>query len=90
MEGRDQPQALSAAERAIEALRRRDAAGARMAVAAAVERDGTGTFGRLADAVYLAASELESEGEIGESTWNHLADAVGPGPLQDLVEAARG
>lgn len=89
MDGQQQRQALSAAERAIEALGRADAAGARMAVAAAVERDQVGAFARLADAIYLAASELEAEGEISEGTWNQLADAVGPGPLQGLVEQVR-
>jgi hypothetical protein len=49
-----------------------------------------GLFGALADAVHLAASELEQSGEITASTWNALADAVGPGPLQGLVEANRG
>jgi hypothetical protein len=90
MDGKLQRQALTAAERAIEALGRRDPAGARMAVAVAVERDQIGAFSQLADAVYLAASQLESESEIDESTWNTLADAVGPGPLQGLVEQARG
>ncbi len=90
MDGQQQRQALTAAERAIEALGRGDPAGARMAVAAAVERDQVGAFARLADAVYLAASELEEDGEIGEATWNQLADAVGPGPLQALVEQMRG
>jgi hypothetical protein len=90
MDGQLQRQALTAAERAIEALGRRDAAAARMAVATAVERDQVGLFGALADAVHLAASELEQSGEITASTWNALADAVGPGPLQGLVEANRG
>jgi hypothetical protein len=90
MDGQLQRQALTAAEHAIDALSRRDPAGARMAVAAAVERDQIGMFSRLADAVYLAASQLEEEDEIDESTWNTLADAVGPGPLQGLVEQARG
>lgn len=90
MDGQLQRQALSAAEHAIEALGRRDPAGARMAVATAVERDQVGVFSRLADAVYLAAARLESDDEIDESTWDTLADAVGPGPLQALVEQARG
>lgn len=85
-----QRQALAAAEQAIEALGRRDPSGARMAVAVTVERDQMGMFSRFADAVYLAASELEHDGELSSSTWNHLADAVGPGPLQGLVEQARG
>lgn len=89
MDGQLQRQALNAAERAIEALGRGDPAAARMAISTAVERDQIGAFSRLADAVYLAASELESEGEIGEATWNQLADAVAPGPLVALVEAVR-
>ncbi|GIU92506.1 MAG: hypothetical protein KatS3mg011_1412 [Acidimicrobiia bacterium] len=90
MEGRLQRQALSAAERAIEALGRGDPGAARMAVATAVERDQIGAFSRLADAVYLAASELEHEGRISESTWDQLTDAVSPGPLVALVESVRG
>lgn len=90
MDGKLQRQALTAAERAIEALGRRDPAGARMAVAVAVERDQIGAFSQLADAVYLAATHLEAEDEIDQSTWNTLADAVGPGPLQALVEQVRG
>ncbi len=90
MDGHLQRQALNAAERAIEALGRRDPAGARMAIATAVERDQVGLFGALADAVHLAAAQLETNGELTDATWNTLADAVGPGPLQGLVEAARG
>ncbi len=90
MDGHLQRQALSAAERAIESLGRRDPTGARMAIATAVEKDQIGAFAQLADAVYLAASELEAGKDIGEATWNQLADAVGPGPLQALVEQFRG
>jgi hypothetical protein len=90
MDGQLQRQALSAAERAIEALGRKDPGAARMAVATAVERDQAGLFASLADAVHMAASELENRGELSEATWNVLADAVGPGPLQGLVESLRG
>lgn len=89
VDGQKQRQALTAAERAIEALGRGDSSAARMAVATAVERDQVGLFSSLADAVYMAAAELEAEGEIGPATWNQLADAVGPGPLQALVEQYR-
>lgn len=61
-----------------------------MAIATAMERDQAGLFSALADAVHLAASQLESDGELNEATWNTLADAVGPGPLQGLVESLRG
>ncbi len=90
MDGHLQRQALTAAERAIEALGRKDPGGARSAVATAVEKDQVGLFGALADAVHLAATELEQNGELTEATWNTLADAVGPGPLQGLVESLRG
>jgi hypothetical protein len=90
MDGHLQRQALTAAEHAIEALGRHDGAGARTAVALAVERDQAGLFAALADAVHLAASQLEEEGEVSPSTWDALADAVGPGPLQGLVESSRG
>lgn len=89
MDGQAQRQALTAAERAIEALGRGETAAARSAVATAVERDQVGLFARLADAVYLAASEMENDGEISPATWNVVADAVGPGPLQGLVEQVR-
>jgi hypothetical protein len=90
MVGQLQRQALTAAERAIEALGREDGGAARMAVAQVSEHDRVGSFDSLADAVDLAVSQLEHNGVISESTWNQLADAVGPGPLQDLVESARG
>lgn len=89
MDGQAQRQALTAAERAIEALGRKDSAGARSAVATAVEKDQVGLFAALADAVYLASSELEADDEISASTWDVLADAVGPGPLQGVVEQIR-
>lgn len=89
MNSRSQGQALSAAEAALEALGRKDPVSARAAVSTAVERDETGTFSSFADAIYLAASELEEGGEISESTWNQLADAIGPGPLQGIVEQIR-
>ena len=89
MDGQAQRQALTAAERAIEALGRQDPAAARSAIATAVERDQVGLFAGLADAVYLAASELEADGEISVATWDTVADAVGPGPLQGLVEQVR-
>ena len=89
MDGQAQRQALTAAERALEALGRKDSAGARSAVATAVEKDQVGLFAALADAVYLAASQLETEDEISASTWDVLADAVGPGPLQGVVEQMR-
>jgi hypothetical protein len=82
--------AFSAVQEAVEALGRRDPAAARIAVAQAYDRDHGSALARLADAVYLAASQLDADGAIGEATWDQLADAVGPGPLQGLVESLRG
>lgn len=87
--GRLQRQALSAAERAIEALGRGDPVSARMAISTALDRDQTGIYVGVADAVDLAAGMLEKDEAITQSAWSHLADAVGPGPLQALVEAVR-
>jgi hypothetical protein len=89
VDGQKQRQALTAAERAIEALGRRDSSAARMAIATAVERDQVGLFASMADAVYLAAAELDADGAISAATWDQVADAVGPGPLQALVEQFR-
>lgn len=89
MDGMLEGKALTFVEQAIEALGRSDGAGARMAISTAVERDRVAVFGRLADAVFLAAAQLEAGDEISEATWNQLADAVGPGPLQGLVEQSR-
>ncbi len=87
--GRLQRQALTAAERAIEALGRGDPVSARMAVSTALDRDQTGMYVGVADAVDLAAGMLERGEQITGSVWSHLADAVGPGPLQALVEEVR-
>jgi hypothetical protein len=87
VDGQKHRQALTAAERAIEALGRKDPSAARMAIATAVDQ--VGLFASMADAVYLAAAELDADGEISAATWDQVADAVGPGPLQALVEQFR-
>lgn len=87
--GRLQRQALTAAERAVEALGRGDPVSARMAISTALDKDQTGMYVGVADAVDVAAGMLERDEPITEGAWGHLADAVGPGPLQALVEAVR-
>lgn len=82
-----EPQALEAARHALESLARHEPAEARTAIAEAVALDPS--LDRLADAVYLACSQLEQDDEILEATWNHLADAAGEGPLGDAVEQLR-
>jgi hypothetical protein len=75
------------AEEAIQAVARDDVDSARTAVAAAYDADHT--IGALADAIYLACSQIEEDGAVSTATWNTLADAVAPGPLVAVVEANR-
>ena len=75
------------AEEAIQALGRLDAPLARSCVAEAYDLDHK--LGPLADTVYLACAEIEDDGRVTTSTWNTLADAVGPGPLVAVVETSR-
>ena len=79
--------AQGSAEEAIRALGRLDAPLARASVAEAYDLDHA--LGALADSVYLACAEIEEDGRVATSTWNTLADAVGPGPLVAVVETSR-
>jgi hypothetical protein len=81
------PKATSFAEQAIVALGEGDVPSARMCIAQACEFDRN--LNQLADAIYLACSELEDDGEVSTSTWNTLGDAVGPTSLLAVVEACR-
>lgn len=77
----------SAARQALESLGRGDPTAARMAIASVADR--SDDVWRLADAIALAAAQLERDGEISSAALDHLADTIGPGPLQDLVDAMR-
>jgi hypothetical protein len=79
--------ARSAAEEAIRALGRHDPASARTFISAAVDLDPS--LGPMADIVFLACQELEADGEVSESTWNALADAVAGEGLFAVVEGSR-
>jgi hypothetical protein len=74
------------AEEAIRALGRLDAATARTSISLAFDADHK--IDALADAVYLACSEIEEQNRVTTSTWNTLADAVDP-ELVSVVEATR-
>lgn len=78
--------ALHLVAEAIAALGNHDPAGARLAMAAAVDADRN--LAGVADAVHLAASILEAEGEVPASAWNAIADAC-PGEVRATVEAWR-
>lgn len=79
--------ALAFAEDAIFAVGESDAAMARTCIAQACEVDPT--LAAIADAIYLACSELENGGSVTISTWNTIGDAVGPGELSAVVESNR-
>ncbi|HLF61827.1 MAG TPA: hypothetical protein VI980_11690 [Acidimicrobiia bacterium] len=74
-------------EEAIRAVARQDVAGARTAVAEAYDADHS--LGAVADAIYFACSQIEEDGRVTTSTWNTLADAVGPGHLLAVIEESR-
>lgn len=75
------------AEDAIAAIAEKDEPRARTCVALACEIEPI--MNRLADAVYLACSELEQKGEVSTSTWDTLGEAIGSGELIGVVEAHR-
>ncbi len=90
MDGEKQRRALSAAEQAIRALGSGNAERARRAAATAIELDQIAVFGPFASAVGGAADELEVGGAIDGAHWDAIAEAVGPGPLQELVRNVAG
>lgn len=79
-----------AIERAIEALAERDPDDARIAITQALDSQPSASLHRLADAVHVAASEIEDNQEVSSATWDQLADTVSSGPLLELVEQMRG
>ncbi|REK21227.1 MAG: hypothetical protein DWQ40_04465 [Actinobacteria bacterium] len=81
------PKATAFASEAISSVGRGDVPSARTSIAQACDIDRA--FFRLADAIYLACSELERDGEVTTATWNTLGDAVGSGELLAVVEASR-
>lgn len=77
---------LGAIESAVEALGRHDPVLARSALAGTMAV--SGPMGALLDTVGLAATQLETEGEVSPGTWDALADVM-PAELAGLVEAWR-
>lgn len=88
-DGKKQRNALTAAENAVKALGRHDPARARRSAATAADLDQVGAFSGLPGAVDRAVNELEASGAISASSWDSLAAAVGPGPVQALIDEAR-
>ncbi|MDQ3782200.1 MAG: hypothetical protein M3349_04590 [Actinomycetota bacterium] len=86
VDGQQQRNALTAAEQALRALAEGDAERATQAALRAHELDQIGLYVALPDAVAVAISDLTRQGEIGVDTVAMLRAAVGPGPLEGLIE----
>lgn len=89
LNGKQQRNALTAAERSLQALGRGDAARARRSAQKAADLDQLGLFAKLPGAVTAAGSDIDSTGEITTESWDALSTAVGPGPLQFLITELR-
>lgn len=85
MDGKAQRRALSAAERALDALEMGRADAARAAARRAAELDQVGAFAALPRAVEQAHDDLVNNGSLSELSLAALNAAVGPGPLEAVV-----
>lgn len=85
MDGQSQRRAVTAVERAIEALATGRTDSARSAARRATELDQLGLYVALKRAVDQAADDLERDGAISELSLAALQAAVGPGPLEAAV-----
>ncbi|MDH5421179.1 MAG: hypothetical protein OEY55_05200 [Acidimicrobiia bacterium] len=89
MDGHKQRQALTAAERAIEHLVAGKPDEAERASQRAAELDQIGIFSRLVAAVAGVATDLRSGVTVADEHLVALRDAVGVGPLSELVDQLR-
>jgi hypothetical protein len=86
VDGQQQRNALTAAEQALRALASGDSARAVRAAARAAELDQIGLYVALPDAVAAAIEHRDTTGSVGGDALETLRAAVGPGPLQGLVD----
>lgn len=87
--GKSQRNALTAAERAIEALGSGDSDRARSNADKAASLDQVGSYTELPAAVRAAAAEIDTSGAVDDTGWDGVASAVGPGPLAYLIAEVR-
>ncbi len=85
MDGRSQRRALTAAERALDALEEGRVDAARSAARRAAQLDQIGAFAAFPRAVDQAADDLVENGSFSELSLAALTAAVGPGPLEVAV-----
>lgn len=89
LDGHKQRNALTAAEQAIRALAIGDPSKAKRRAYKASELDQIGAYTALVRVVDVAVQELETAGTVSDQSWDRLAEAVGPGPLQGLIDEQR-
>jgi hypothetical protein len=89
LDGQQQRNALTAAERAVEALGAGAPDRAVSNATKAAELDQIGAFADLPSAVAAALADLEKSGAVSEAGWSAVREAVPPGPLQALVDSLR-
>jgi hypothetical protein len=90
LDGKQQRNALTAAERALQALGAGKPDRAVRSASKAAELDQLGVFESLPAAVVAAADDVSSVGSVSAESWDRLDAAVGPGPLQFLIAELRG
>lgn len=84
LDGRRQRNALTAAERAIDALAAGDREAASLAASRAVDLDQIGVFGNLSAAVGAAPDPVDDAG------WETIRASLPPGPLHALIDSVAG
>ena len=85
IDGQQQREALSAAERALYLLGRGALDEAQVAAARARELDQVDVFVDLPGALARVIAHKEGGEKVPAEAWEELAAAVGPGPLQSHV-----
>ena len=83
LDGKRQRNALTAAERAIEAVARGDRQAAMTSAVRAAELDQIDVFSRLPEAIAAAADPIDEAG------WVIVRGSVPAGPLHALIEAVQ-
>ena len=90
LDGKRQRNALTAAERSLQALAAGNSERAVRSASKAMGLDQLGLFDGLPGAVAAAAADVEESGSVSDASWDGLEEVVGAGPLQFLVQDRRG
>lgn len=90
VDGQQQRNALTAAEKALRSLGERHPFRAKRNAFQAADLDQVGAFTDLPKAVEMAIHDIEQRGRVTTEGWDRLAAVVGPGPLIALIDELRG